>query len=98
VAYTDAAGQRQTFRADFGSTNKWFDEGAKVPVAYHPGKPQQARLTTFLAYWLGPAAIAVLGLTALFAGTVLIVFRNHESWQRRMTRPLRRTLGMQVDE
>ncbi len=42
--------------------------GSTVDVVYDPADPSQARINSFVQYWLGPAGMAAMGLMVMAMG------------------------------
>ena len=72
IRFTTAAGASITFTAAFGRSKPWND-GERVPVRYHPDRPDSAELDTFFGIWLTTVICAVLGIAGLASGALLFL-------------------------
>lgn len=66
-----AGGRVVTFRSDVSGSSP---VGAKVPVAYRPGAPENARIATFGYLWAVPVIIAIVALVFVGLGAAAWVY------------------------
>lgn len=75
VEFQTPDGETFRFKGSTGSSSPEFDTGARVRLKYNPQDPSQAQLVNFSHFWLGPVALTVAGLLALFlASGVFYIF------------------------
>jgi hypothetical protein len=68
VEFQTAQGATVRFKGSTGGSSPDYETGAPVRLRYNPKNPQEAQLTTFSQFWLGPVVITAAGLIALFLG------------------------------
>lgn len=68
VEFRTPQGETIRFKGSTGGSSPDFENGAAVNLRYNPGNPQEAQLTNFSQFWLGPVAITIAGAIALFLG------------------------------
>jgi hypothetical protein len=68
VEFRTSDGRTCRFKGSTGSSSPDFEDGAVVKLRYNPSDPNEAQLTNFSQFWLGPVAITAAGLIALFLG------------------------------
>jgi hypothetical protein len=68
VEFQTPDGRTYRFKGSTGSSSPDFENGAAVRLRYNPKNPNEAQLTNFSQFWLGPVAITAAGLIALFLG------------------------------
>jgi Protein of unknown function (DUF3592) len=73
VVFRAANGQRVQFEAPTGSGRDSYHRGDRVPVAYDPRKPQDARIVSFATYGLPLVFILVGGAAILVGGTLTTI-------------------------
>jgi uncharacterized protein (DUF58 family) len=79
VEFYTPDGRAHRFRGSTGSSSPEFAIGAEVDVRYNPNHPDQAQLTKFSHFWLGPLLLTIGGLLALFlASGVFYIFGDIE--------------------
>ena len=66
VEFQTPDGRSFRFKGSTGSSSPEFAIGTQVQVRYNPQNPQQAQLTKFSHFWLGPLLLVIGGLLALF--------------------------------
>jgi hypothetical protein len=95
VEFQTPDGRGFRFRGSTGSSSPEFAIGAEVGLRYNPHNPDQAQLTKFSHFWLGPLLLAVGGLLALFlASGVFYIFGDIE----RGTSPAGRSIRLRMLE
>ena len=68
IRFTTADGRQVTFTDPQGSNPPSNKVGETVQVIYPAGAPQEARLNSFLDFWLSPLALTVFGAFFLISG------------------------------
>lgn len=69
--FQTADGRSITFTSSSGSTSQPYAEGERIRIAYDPGRPEEARLLSFLTLWIAPVLLCGAGL--LLAGGAVLV-------------------------
>ncbi|MBR0779976.1 DUF3592 domain-containing protein [Bradyrhizobium iriomotense] len=69
--FQTANGRSITFTSSSGSTSQPYADGERVRIAYDPGRPEDARLLSFLTLWMVPVLLCGAGL--LLAGGAILV-------------------------
>jgi Protein of unknown function (DUF3592) len=74
VLFRTAGGQRVQFESSSGGGPDSYERGDRVPVAYDPDTPRDARLATFTGRYAFPGVFLLLGgVATLVGGTVLTI-------------------------
>jgi hypothetical protein len=68
VEFQTPDGQAHRFKGSTGNSSPDFEDGARVKLRYNPNDPSEAQLVNFSQFWLGPLAITIAGMIALFLG------------------------------
>jgi len=75
------SGQSFEITGSVSSSNPGFDEGDKVDVMFHPDRPGEGRIQSFMEQWFGPL---IVGLFALIFNGIWLGFAAYLIRQRRM--------------
>ncbi|HTY09346.1 MAG TPA: DUF3592 domain-containing protein [Candidatus Edwardsbacteria bacterium] len=99
VEFQPAQGGTVRFKGSTGSPSPDFETGAAVNLRYNPKNPQEAQLTNFSQFWLGPVAITAAGLIALFLGigSFLVMGGDDKGFAGMRTAMERQLLSSQKD-
>ncbi len=63
------------------SSNPGYDEGDRVEVLFHPDRPAEGRIKSFMEQWFGPL---IVSLFALVFNAIWLGFAAYQIRQRRM--------------
>ncbi|GAA3682029.1 hypothetical protein GCM10022224_052940 [Nonomuraea antimicrobica] len=75
-------GRRYSFQSSTGSNPPSYSEGERVPVAYDPDDPSDARIASFGSAFLAPLIVGGLGVLFTPLGTILFVKGRRIARQR----------------
>jgi Protein of unknown function (DUF3592) len=91
-----ADGRSHTFRSNAGSNPPQYRIGETVQVAYTPGNPDDARLSSFEALYLVPLIFGGLGLLFTPIGTVALLKARQAAAQQAWLRKHGHTTWAQI--
>ena len=71
IRFVTENGDIITVGGQLAGTSKRFAIGEKVPMAYDPREPMNARVALFMDNWLGPLIAAIIGAVGIAGGLLV---------------------------